>query len=197
MGDGDTQRRYTKGAKRMETIKLNPAVELTSEERRKVLLALYDRCRSEWIHYDSHVWQIPSLAIALNAFLLGQTFNPQLLTQISGKDTSTFPDLMIFRSMILFLAGLFTFVLLIALVKHRLHQRSKDQNIKEIENLLGIRIEPCHFEEKSVLDEIDPNPTLIQRWLSPLKTNHWLAGVMGLTILIDAVLFIGVVSRWW
>lgn len=171
--------------------------EQLSDQDIKTLFVLYDRCRSEWLHYDAHVWQIPSLAIAINTFLIGQAFNPELLKVPATNNAITLLDLMFFRGMIIVLAGFFTFVLLVALVKHRLHQRAKDKNIEDIEKHLGYKITNYDFSKPEKILEVERKPFFIELWLGPLRTNHWLMGVMGLTIVIDAVLLMGIVVSWW
>lgn len=167
----------------------------------EILKLLYERAGQNWLHYDSHVWQIPSLAIALNTFLIGQIFNPDIL---AVKNTLPLDFLKIsletagiVRGLLALLAGLLTFVLLVALVKHRLHQRAQDQHFKTLEQLFGQVLKEYDFSKKKDLYEVEKHPFFIERWLAPRKTNKWLMGVMLFAIGIDLILFVGIVFRLW
>lgn len=157
----------------------------------EILKLLYNEYCNGWRHYDSHIWQIPSLAIAVNGFLIAQTFNENL---IASQNNTQFV-----RGMMVFVAGLFTFVLLIALVKHRLHQRAKDQNIKRIEDFLPKKYRTLmfNFRDPKVLKDVEPNAMFLERWLAPAFTNHWLMTVMACTILTDVIILVGIFVHWW
>lgn len=157
----------------------------------EILKLLYNEYCSGWRHYDSHIWQIPSLAVAVNGFLIAQAFSENLIVANGNNQ--------IVRGMMVFVAGLFTFVLLIALVKHRLHQRAKDQNIKRIEGFMPQKYRTLmfNFRDPNVLKNVEPNAMFLERWLAPAFTNHWLMTVMACTILTDAVILVGIIARFW
>jgi hypothetical protein len=159
--------------------------ELISSQEFQILKLAYDKHLSNWRHYDSHIWQIPSLAMAINAFLVGQAFNPELV----GANRE-------FRALMIFLSGFFTFVLLIALVKHRLHECAQDKNIAIIESRLGIEgflSKKFPFNNTQDILVIDPHANFIVRVLGTLKANQWLMYVMLMIVLIDLFLCIGVI----
>lgn len=157
----------------------------------EILKLLYNEYCSGWRHYDSHIWQIPSLAVAVNGFLIAQAFSENLIAS-NGNNR-------IVRGMMVFVAGLFTFVLLIALVKHRLHQRAKDQNIKRIEDFMPKKYRTLmfNFRDPNVLKDVEPNAMFLERWLAPAFTNHWLMAVMACTILTDVVILVGILAQRW
>lgn len=157
----------------------------------EIMKLLYNQYCSGWRHYDSHVWQIPSLAVAVNGFLIAQAFNQDLIAMQSL--------IWIVRAMMVFIAGLFTFVLLIALVKHRLHQRAKDKNIARIENMMPkeYRTLMYNFRDPAVMQEVEPHAMFLERWLAPAYTNHWLMWVMVLTVATDVIIVAGIIARLW
>lgn len=157
----------------------------------EILKLLYNEYSCGWRHYDSHIWQIPSLAIAVNGFLIAQTFNRDLIAAQG--------NILIVRAMMVFIAALFTFVLLVALVKHRLHQRAKDKNIQRIEAFWPEKYRTIlfNFRDARVLKEVEPYSTLLERWLAPAFTNHWLMAVMVFTVVTDLVIMAGILARSW
>jgi len=159
--------------------------ELISAQELEISKLAYDKHLSNWRHYDSHIWQIPSLAMAINAFLVGQAFNPELV----GSNRE-------FRALMIFLSGYFTFVLLIALVKHRLHESAQDKNISEIEKHLGIDSDLSKrypFNNTQDIKAVDPHPYFIVLALGTMKANKWLMSVMLMIVVIDLLLCIGVI----
>lgn len=161
------------------------------EQDFEIMKLLYNQYCSGWRHYDSHVWQIPSLAVAVNGFLIAQAFNRDLIAAQA--------NIWVVRAMMVFVAGLFTFVLLIALVKHRLHQRAKDKNIARIESFLPekYRTQMYNFRDAAVMKEVEPHAMFLERWLAPIFTNHWLMWVMVFTVVTDAIIMTGIILRTW
>lgn len=163
----------------------------------EVIKMLYEQSCNDWRHYDSHVWQIPSLALAINILLVGQAFNQSFTGNAAAKAAQTITVLgltsfQIIRSIIVLFASFFTFVLLLALVKHRLHQRGKDQNIKDLEELLVHKRWIYDFANPKILELIEPHPNFITRIFAPLKANLYLMWIMVLTIIIDFGIILGI-----
>jgi len=166
-----------------------------TEQEQDFLKIIYKEMSERSRYYDAHVWQIPSVTVAVNAFLVGQAF-------AEGLQGAT-----IARALVVFSATFFTFVLLIALVKHRLHQRAQDQNI--------LRIEETFMNEKADIfhptynfsnvdhirnvEQIPQNekPGLIVRKLGSMRAHQWLINVMSITVITDIVIFTGIILYWW
>jgi hypothetical protein len=132
-------------------------------------------------YYDSHVWQIPSITIAVNAFLIGQAFSENM------KDAPWA------RALIVFSAAFFTFVLLIALVKHKLHKSAQDKNIKKIEERMQLDKEFHHvYDLKTELEKVEKHPNVIEHVLAPMRAGAWLMYVMVVILIVDAVILFGI-----
>jgi hypothetical protein len=159
-----------------------------SQSQIEFLKIQYGNYCEDWRHYDNHVWQIPSLAVTVNAFLVGQAFNPIG----SGK-----APVDVVRILLLLAAGLFTFVLLIALVKHRLHQCAKDYNKRQIEAIFSRSTSMIDFNDLDQMKKAEPHPYFLERWLAPRKTNKWLMAVMGFTVFMDICLLAGILLGKW
>lgn len=158
----------------------------------EVIKLLYERASNDWRHFDNNVWQIPSLALAINTFMLSVVFNSDLIKV---------PSAIWIRSLIIFLATFFTIVLLIALVKHRLHQRGKDMNLEVLEKLLPLQTKLYDTRDKDVVKLLEPDAYKPAGWIegivAPLKAHNFLTGVMVVTILMDIAMFIGIITGNW
>lgn len=150
-----------------------------------VKIVYRDICESSR-YYDSHIWQIPSVTIAVNAFLIGQAFSDSL-------EGAT-----VVRALVVFSASFFTLVLLIALIKHRLHKSAQDENIKKIETYMNLPAELHYrFDLKKELRKVEPKPNLLESWLAPLRAHTWLMSVMVITLIADLAIFVGIVLGRW
>jgi hypothetical protein len=170
------------------------SVDLTDEEK-EFLKIIYKEISEKSRYYDAHVWQIPSITIAVNAFLIGQSFAESLraVTWV--------------RTLVVLSASFFTFVLLIALVKHRLHQRAQDLNIRNIEGFFLKKklkyFRPWYnfsnIEDIRKVEEVDHEKKLdpIIRTVGPLRAHRWLIFVMSLTVFTDIVILVGILARYW
>lgn len=158
-----------------------------TKEQRDILKVVYKEISENARYYDASIWQIPSVTVAINAFLIGQTFS-------DGLRGETWVQALVVLS-----ASFFTFVLLIALVKHRLHKRGKDLNLKEIyENGLEVDEKFYHeFDLQKELHKLEDKPGRILRRLAGMKANRWLMSVMLITIMVDLVIFVGIVCGKW
>jgi len=168
----------------------------------EVIKLLYERASCDWRHYDNHIWQIPSLAVAINSFLVGQAFNPDLINSTFNCVVPSMGNLIvepyrIVRALIIFLALCFTFVLTIALTKHRLHERAKDLNLINLENSMKYKTQIFSFDDPKVLNKVEPQLTLLERWLAPRKAHRYLIAIMGLTMLVDGILFLSILLLGW
>ncbi len=143
---------------------------------------VYQQLSENARYYDGHVWQIPSAAVAVNAFLLGQVFSDSLQGQ------------KLIQILVALSGALLTFVLLVALVKHRLHKDAQDRNIHKIEEYFGL--DPrlhyrYNFTDTQGADfkEVEGERSFwIVKDLAPFGANKWLMGVMAVTILMDFVI---------
>lgn len=166
-----------------------------TEEEKEFLKIIYREMTEKSRYYDAHVWQIPSITIAVNAFLVGQSFAESLQNAIWV------------RALVVLSASLFTFVLLIALVKHRLHQRAQDLNIRNIERFfLKENMEYFHpwynfslMEDIKTVEEVDSEKklNLMVRRIGPMRAHKWLMFVMLLTAITDLVIFLGILAGYW
>jgi uncharacterized membrane protein YhaH (DUF805 family) len=161
-------------------------------ENFEVIKLLYERASNDWRHYDSHVWQIPSIALAVNTFFIGEAFNKDLIT-FSNSNYSY----RIVRSIIILIASFFTLVLTIALTKHRLHQQGKAKNLCLLEDKLGMHTVIYRFEDPKVLSEIEERPFFLEKWMGKLKTHNWLLIIMALTLILDVIVLIGILAFGW
>lgn len=167
--------------------KTNPSPSsLTSEDQLDFIKIVYrDICETSR-YYDSHIWQIPSVTIAVNAFLIGQAFSDSL----SDADWV--------RGLVVFSASFFTLVLLVALIKHRLHKSAQDENIKKIERYMNLPDELHHrYNFSSELEKVEPHPNFFERRLAPTRAHTWLTSVMGVTLFADIVILAGIIFRLW
>ena len=137
-------------------------------------------------YYDGHVWQIPSVTVAVNGFLVGQAFAAEL------------HPAPIVRMMVVFGASVFTFVLLLALVKHRMHKSGQDLNIEKIEKYLQLPDslhQKYNFSDREQIKLVRPN--LYERMLAPLSAGKWLMFVMALTVITDIAILVGIGFGIW
>jgi hypothetical protein len=160
-----------------------------SSKEFEAIKLLYERASNDWRHYDSHVWQIPSVALTVNAFFISQAFNKDLI-KLGGYYS-------IIRAIIIFIACLFTLVLAIALSKHRLNQQGKAKNLEIFEEMLGVHTRIFKFEKTEELKEVEENPTFPEILMARLKAHNWLIGVMVLTLVLDIVIFFGIIFSCW
>jgi len=164
-----------------------------SPNKKDFLKIVYQEISEEKRHYDSHIWQIPSLTIPVNAFLIGQAFSIRTATE----------NPIFVRGLVTLGASLYTFVLLIALVKHRLHQCAQRTNARKIEEkFLTLSImEEYHHEynlvDKKDLYEVEPHPNIIERVLARRTAHTWLTSIMLLTLIIDLITLVGIVCGKW
>lgn len=172
-----------------------PQSPLTPEEQLDFIKIVYrDICESSR-YYDSHIWQIPSVTIAVNAFLIGQAFSAGMVEQISSGATST---VFWVRMLVVLSASVFTLVLLIALVKHRLHKSAQDENIKKIEKYMNLPGDLHYrYDLSTELKQVEPKPNFLERLLAPLRAHTWLTAVMVVTFLADLVIFVGIAFGKW
>lgn len=174
----------------MPAVKRNPPVPIpTPEEDTEFVKIVYKELSENARYYDGHIWQIPSVTIAVNAFLIDQAFS---------ENVQNFDLVRIFM---VISAAFFTFVLLIALVKHRLHKSAQDRNIEKIEKHLKLR-EELHlrykFSKKEHLEEVEgKNPDKILKLLAPIGANKGLMYVMVVIFLVDIAILLGILFRFW
>ncbi len=161
----------------------------TPEEDIDFIKIVYKELSENARYYDGHIWQIPSVTIAVNAFLINQAFSENV------------QDIPFVRVLMVISAAVFTFVLLIALVKHRLHKSAQDRNIEKIEKHLKLR-EELHlrykFSKKEHLEEVEgKKPDKILRLLASVGANRGLMYVMVVIFLVDIVILLGIPFRCW
>jgi hypothetical protein len=171
----------------------NPLPPSLSPNQKDFLKIVYQEISEEKRHYDSHIWQIPSLTIPVNAFLIGQAFSIRTATE----------NPILVRGLVTLGASLYTFVLLIALVKHRLHQCAQRTNaIKIEEKFLTLPIMKYYHHEYNLADKnelhiVEPDPNIIESVLAPMKAHTWLMSIMLLTLIIDLITLVGIVFGKW
>lgn len=165
--------------------KTSPAPSITAEEKRDFIKIVYQQLSENARYYDGHVWQIPSVTIAVNAFLIGQAFSEDMKDAVWA------------RELIVFSAAFFTFVLLIALVKHKLHKSAQDKNMKKIENHLQLQ-EDFHYvyNLKTELEKVEEYPNLVERLLAQMRAGAWLMYVMVVILIVDITILVGVFYGW-
>jgi hypothetical protein len=159
-----------------------PQSPISPEEERDTLKIVYKELSEQSRYYDTHIWQIPSVTVAVNAFLIGQAFSDSLQDQTWVQ------------ALVVFSAAFFTFVLLIALVKHRLHKSGQDANIRKIEKHL--KVEEFHhlYQFPEEIDQVEKAPNIIVKILSGRAANTWLMSVLVLTVLVDLAILALIVS---
>jgi hypothetical protein len=155
----------------------------------KYQIDFYKILNENWRHYDSHLWQIPSVALAINAFLIAQAFSDELMPYVP------------IRMIVVFISAFFTFVLLVALVKHRLHQRAQDKNkeslLELIQSEVPLKYEVFNFSDPAVLKNVEEDSFFIERWLAPRKAHKWLMSVLSITVILDLVVLGGIALCYW
>jgi hypothetical protein len=87
-------------------------------------LAQYHRLAEDWRHISNLIWQMPSLAIALMAAILG----------VSYQFLGPFP-----RALLLAVGSIFLFSLSVAVAKHRLFHESTAVFMRELEDKFNIK----------------------------------------------------------
>jgi len=161
---------------------------ISPEDQMDFVKIVYKEIFENSRYYDGHVWQIPSVTTAVNAFLIGQAFSASLLS----------PDKMWVRALVVLSASFFTFVLLIALVKHRLHKSAQEKNIEKIEQYMNLNEELHHrYQFPKEIEQVEKRPNFIERLLGPLRANTWLMSVMALTVLVDVAILVGIILGKW
>ncbi len=126
-------------------------------------LAQYNQCSEDWRQYNSTIWQIPSVAIAIASAILAVAYqNIQELLP---------------RTVILFFGGLMLLTLTIALIKHVLLFNQRTEFLSETEKdwVISNKIKTTI---KRRTEEI-PNLS----WFQKRKAHKWLLGVMIITTL--------------
>ena len=161
---------------------------VSPEDQMDFVKMVYKEISENSRYYDGHVWQIPSVTTAVNAFLIGQAFSDSLLT----------PDKIWVRGLVVLSAAFFTFVLLVALVKHRLHKSAQEKNIEKIEKYMNLQEDLHHrYAFPKEINQVENRPNIIERMLGSLRANTWLMSVMGLTVLVDVVILVGIALGKW
>jgi hypothetical protein len=108
---------------------------MKSNEHFEILLLQYRECLSFIRNYNSAIWQIPSITVAINSFLI-------VVYLGYAKTVET-------RLIVLLIALAFTFVLTIQLKKHRFFQEASVDDFKWIQTEL-LKI----FKETKTMREI-------------------------------------------
>ena len=147
-------------------------------ENTRVVYQLYVE---NWRHYDALVWQIQSIAVALNGFLIAQAFGESMANQP------------VVRAVLMFTGGLFTFVLWIALVKHLLYQRAQDYNVLGLRKSLGVQVKWFDFSKKTDVEIVMGKQPRIIRWAARQKAHKWLLSIMGFIAVADLILCVGII----
>jgi preprotein translocase subunit SecG len=159
---------------------------ISEKERLDFLKIVYQELSENSRYYDGHIWQIPSVTITVNAFLVGQAFSD------SVKNAP------MVRTLVVLSAAFFTFVLLIALVKHTLHRSAQDKNIEKIEKYMQLDEEMHHrYDLRIELQQVERRPGFVEKLLSPMRANVWLMYVMVVVFIADIFILAGIISRLW
>jgi hypothetical protein len=170
----------------MPTVKKHPPA---PEEDVDFIKIVYKELSENARYYDGHIWQIPSVTIAVNAFLINQAFSDNV------------QDFPLIRILMVSSAAVFTFVLLVALVKHRLHKSAQDRNIERIEKHLKLREElhfRYNFSKKEHLEEVEgKKQAKILQVLAPVGANKGLMCVMVVIFFVDIAILLGILFRYW
>lgn len=161
---------------------------VSPEDQMDFVKMVYKEISENSRYYDGHVWQIPSVTTAVNAFLIGQAFSDSLLT----------PDKIWVRGLVVLSAAFFTFVLLVALVKHRLHKSAQEKNIEKIEKYMNLPADLHHrYGFPKEIDQVEGRANVIEKMLGSLRANTWLMSVMALTVLVDVAILAGIIFFGW
>jgi uncharacterized membrane protein YhaH (DUF805 family) len=151
--------------------------------------AIYQRCCEEWRHYDKQIWEVTNIAIVVNGFLILNSFDKNLDDKV--------------RIIIPLIASLFTFIFLIALTKHRLHQDAKTWNISKLEEILtsdeNHRTKYFNYddEKKRDIELLRGKPFFLVKTFKDFKAFNWLCWMMVITIIIDLIVMTGNFVNWW
>ncbi|MEA5079026.1 MAG: hypothetical protein VB013_10695 [Anaerolineaceae bacterium] len=152
------------------------------------MMLFYERCCEDWRHYDTQIWQVTNITFVVNGFLIVLAFNQTIDIKV--------------KVFIPLMAGLFTITLLIALIKHRLHQDIRSINIRKLERKLNEnkdqRIVFYDFSKDSFdLEEIGEKNTLFFRVFKKAKAFNIICWMFTLIFLCDIMISIGFMLRWW
>ena len=102
------------------------------------------------------------------------------------------------RALVVLSASFFTFVLLVALVKHTLHRSGQDKNIKKIEDYMNFKEDMHHhYDFQKELKQVVSKPNSVEKLLSPMRANVWLMYVMVVIFIADIIIFAGIVYKAW
>jgi hypothetical protein len=139
-------------------------------------LAQYDRLAEDWRHLSTLIWEIPAVAIAITAGIVGVSY--QFLEGVP-------------RVGLLSIGSLFILTLAIAIAKYRLFHESRTRFLQDLEKRIGIRDFPVTSEETK---EYLKDKVVTEDWLyNLLNKPHsaiWLIYVVFITSLILGALAI-------
>ncbi len=151
---------------------------LGEKDRLVFLNTLLDNYCEDWRHFNTQIWQIPSVAIGINSLLISQALNNDYV--------------LFFRKGIIIIAFFTTFVLLIATVKHRLIMRAKDNKKRILLKDLGLAIydNDINFSSKDELINLGENTFFITKIFSRASGYRWLVRALVIVLNFDIYLFI-------
>ena len=104
----------------------------SSQRRLNYLFYLHRDCIQYLTHLDSLIWQIPTISMAVNAFLASSYINENSNELI--------------RLIIVVFSLIFNVVALIALIKHRLHAEAKTSDLEYIQDEIEKELKNLEIE---------------------------------------------------
>jgi len=151
-----------------------------STDRQAPLLMQYNRLSEDVRNLDRISWQVPSVAVAITAGLLGVAYQ-----YLQGA----------IRVCVLLLGGFFVLSLTIALAKHRLMMDVRSRFLQQIERELQIHEFPVTTEESiSYLERLRQQGIETRKsWLLDLL-KHKIAGIWLLRVLFTTSIFVFVLA---
>lgn len=152
---------------------------MRSNNRTEVLLWQYRECLSFIRHYQSLVWQTPSITMAINTFL--------------GIMYLGYAETFMTKILILVASFIFTFVATVALHKHRFFGVARAEELKWIQNELlkefqdarelKLRTEEIYCDRKNY-------PTVPRNFMTQRGAYRWLLSTMYGTMFVIGLLLL-------
>lgn len=138
-------------------------VDLSEAGSREVLVTTYQVVAARRAGYDSLMWQVPSLGLAAQAFLL---------TLALGPDTAQVP-----RLAASFLAGVLALLSMQLMSKHRLHEQLDSKELELLEHKLGIVSLLGFAPHQRTRDRAQRQEAHVGRWTAFPSYRVWMYGL--------------------
>jgi hypothetical protein len=132
----------------------------------------YRQCAEDWRHYNSTIWQLPSITVTIASFLFGIAYK--------------FLHLPSHRAIILFFGAALSTSLTISLIKHRLFMNESTSILKRMEENWKSKNPNINLIKRQTSEIIKDKERKYEiGWYDNLVAYNWLLGSM---VLISALL---------